>query len=276
MLRGYFDASERDDGAYVVAGYLFDSFQERKFKKEWNAAFARYGGMHMTDLVALQKGFNGISRKESNELIGQAVAFSRPRIVAGVAVACWIQDIHNYSPRWISGFGHPYAICCHLAMTSLGSWAKDHNYRDGIAYLFETGDRYAGEARDIMAMASAHPIAKDAYQYRSHDFIPKSDPDAAPIEAVDCFAWEWGKYFSETVVNQQRPMRLSLAHLLIDKLPDYRLSFMTGPRFVSFLNQIRDLGLDQLQEMLATDFIAAPTGINQAIETAKPDNQGDE
>ena len=81
MLRAYFDASAREDGAYVVAGYLFDSAQARKFRREWNPVFDKYGGLHMTDLVALQGGFKGISRDESNRLIGTAISIIRPRIV---------------------------------------------------------------------------------------------------------------------------------------------------------------------------------------------------
>jgi hypothetical protein len=41
--------------------------------------------------------------------------------------------------EWVRGFGHLYAISCHLAMTAMGIWARGHNYRDGISYVFEAG-----------------------------------------------------------------------------------------------------------------------------------------
>jgi hypothetical protein len=160
VLRAYFDASSRDSGAFVVAGYLFDPKQARKFRREWNPVFQPYGGMHMADLVALQSGFKGITREQSGALIREAVPIIRQHIVCGTAVSCWTQDVHNYSPRWIRGFGHPYAICCHLAMTAMGIWASDHGYRDGIAYFFESGDNYAQEAHEMMSVAETHPVVR--------------------------------------------------------------------------------------------------------------------
>jgi hypothetical protein len=95
----------------------------------------------------------------------------RSRIIAGVAVSCWVQDIQNHSPRWIRGFGHPYAVGCHLAMSAMGRWARENNYRSGIAYVFEAGDKYADEAFFLMQNADKIPIIQHQYQHRSYGFL---------------------------------------------------------------------------------------------------------
>jgi hypothetical protein len=202
----------------------------------------------MVDLVARQGRFKGISRDETNDLIRRAVPIIRQRILCGVAVSCWVQDVYSHSPRWIRGFGHPYAVCCHLAMAAMGIWARDHHEITGITYAFESGDAYSDEAHSVMSGSANHPIAKYQYQYKSHAFFGKDEPEAVPIEAADFLAWEWGKFFEESFVTRKRPMRLSLVHLLNGQLERYMLRPMYGERFARYLNDIRGLGLEELQE----------------------------
>jgi hypothetical protein len=226
----------------------------------------------MVDLVARRDGFKTITREQGDELVKRAVQIIRSRIFCGVAVSCWTQDVITHSPRWIQGFGHPYAICCHLALTTLGIWARDHNYRNGIAYMFETGDRYADEAHRMLSLSAKNPIARASYEYLSHSFLSKTDNAATPLQAADFFAWEWGKFFDETVVERKRPMRLSLAHLINGHLDRYRFHPMYGERFLRFLDEIRDLGLEELQDR--NDVLRAsvlPVDVKTSIEQAEPD-----
>jgi hypothetical protein len=249
VLRAYFDASKRPSGVFTIAGYLFDSYQARKFRRDWDQVFGPYGGLHMTNLAALQGAYRDrVTRPQSHDMCRAAVEMIRERMTCGVVVSCWVQDIHTHSPRWIRGFGHPYAVCCHLAMATMGTWARENNYRTGIAYLFENGDEYASEASVIMQNAASHPIVQEQYQYRSHGFVGKQDALACPIQAADFLAWEWGKFFDETAVVRKRPMRKSLAYLLNGQMDRYMLRPMFGERFARYLSQINDLGLEELQE----------------------------
>jgi hypothetical protein len=248
VLRAYFDASQRTSGVFTIAGYLFDSYQARKFRRDWNQVFGPYGGLHMTDLAALQGRYRGrVTRAQSHDMCHSAVEIIRQRMTCGVVVSCWVQDIQTHSPRWIRGYGYPYAVCCHLAMAAMGIWARDHDYRTGIAYVFENGDEHAAEATTLMRNAG-HPLIQSQYQYRSHGFVRKDDPIAAPIQAADFLAWEWGKFFDETATVHKRPMRRSLAYLLKGQMDRYMLRPMYGDRFARYLSQIHDLGLEELQE----------------------------
>jgi hypothetical protein len=272
MLRAYFDASHRPSGVFTVAGYLFDSAQARKFRREMAPVFQIYGGLHTADLVALKGAYKNISRQQSDTLIQSVVPLIRSRMICGVAVSCWVQDVENHSPRWIRGFGHPYAVCCHLAMTTMGIWARENDYRSGIAYVFEAGDAYASEADDIMQGAAKHPIAQESYQYKSHAFLNKTDTGASPIQAADFLAWEWGKFFEETLAERKREMRLSLAYLINGQLDKYKFQPMHGERFLKYLDDIRDLGLEELQERKDAIQASASFDATADIERAEPDS----
>lgn len=123
----------------------------------------------------------------------------------------------------------------------------------------------------MMSIAEKHPLVKRSYQYRSHGFLGKSVDGATPLQAADLLAWEWGKFFDETLAERKRPMRLSLAHLLDGQLGRYRLQPMYGPRFVRFLDEIRDLGLEELQERQDAMEAAAQVDVQQDIATAADD-----
>ena len=253
VLRGYFDAGKRESGVFTVAGYLFDAAQARKFRREWNEVFGKFkGGLHTTDFFALGGEYKkaGLSRDDRDEMVKQAIAIIRNRMICGVAVSCWVQDVENHSPKWIKGFKSPYSICSHLAMSSMAIWAvKNKCEKSGIAYTFEAGDRYANEANYMMSNAATHPEVQYGYQYRSHHFLPKGELEAVPIQAADFLAWEWSKYFDETFHLEKRPMRKSLGYLLDGQAHRYMLRPMYGEKFIKFLGNIRDLGVEQLQEL---------------------------
>ena len=71
-------------------------------------------------------------------------------------------------------------------------------------------------------------------------------------------------------------MRLSLANLLVGQLDRYALRPMGGQRFLRYLNEIRDLGLSQLQEDQDA-FLAAPVAdVSAEIENTEPSPQAKE
>ncbi len=145
------------------------------------------------------------------------------------------QGSFNYDGVGRSGFG-----------TLRGSWVREKGRSGGIAYVFEAGDAYHGEADDLMSHAANVDRVRDAYQYRSHGFVAKQD--AVPLQAADLLAWEWGKYFDETVVDRKRGMRLSLVNLLKDNTDRYKLVPLGGQTFLEFFRSVEQLGLEQLQE----------------------------
>lgn len=220
----------------------------------------------MADLIAKAKPFEGISKPEHDRLIKIGVGLVREYFIGGVVVSCWNQDVENFSPRWIRGYGRAYSICCHFCATAIGAWAKENGDKGGIEYLFETGDDYHSEAEFVLAQADKVPVVRDSYQCLSHRFIPK---DAGlPFHGADMLAWEWGKYWTETVAQNKRPMRLSLAHLLHGNLHRYKFIHLGGERLRTFFAMANDFGVEQLQQNAAAAAALSPADLTDAVATS--------
>ena len=146
----------------------------------------------------------------------------------------------------------------------MGQWAKANGYGGGIAYVLEAGDDFSDEANHLLSYAAKVQLVADAYQWKSHAFVPKDA--GSPFHAPDLFAWEWGKYMQETVMAKKRPMRRSLLHLVGPRLQAYKFLHLTGEPLLRFFNQVRDLGLEQLQEDAAALSSVVPTDVSEAVD----------
>jgi hypothetical protein len=249
VLEAYFDESERSNGMFAVAGFAFEAAQAKKFTKEWSAVFAPYGFCHMTDLAARKGVFNGTAQTESDLLLKEAVEIINHRISFGVAVSCNRYEVNSLMPRWFGGFDDAYVVCCHIAMLMMGELAFKSKRLDGVAYFFESGHQFQAAAHRLMALLSSHPNVAELYGHRSHRFIGKTD--AAPLQAADMFAWEYAKYWDETVGQRKRPMRKSLVALLLDQrrpnLISKRLKVtnITGHALERYAAQAHTLALEE-------------------------------
>jgi hypothetical protein len=195
VLRAYIDASDREEfGLFSVAGYLIDSQRVRPFRKAWRRTFGDVK-FSWADLIARQGPFlylNGTEhRPEHDRLVKTGVSLVRNHFLAGSIVSCWTQDVQNLSPTWIRGFSSAFSINCHLCMATMGGMAKRHNYKGGIAYFIEAGDKFQSEATDLISLAAKSELARDRYQWSSHSCLPKTE--ASPFHAPDLLAWEMGK-----------------------------------------------------------------------------------
>jgi hypothetical protein len=256
VLRAFFDESERDEsGVFCVAGCLFEPRAATAFGLEAQRVFGPYGGMHHVDLVHRNLGFKGIGDSDRDRLVVHAADMVKRHITAGVIVSCWTQDVKNFSPDWIRGFSHAYSICCHFAAVSLGGWLRDRypSGSGGVAYIIENNEVHASEAAMFFNAAAHEPGIADFYQYRSHAFVGKAD--APQLGAADFLAWEWGKYWDETVAHSKREMRRSLQAVLSDgwdfrrgRNPKYRLFHFGGDQFIRFMREVEEIGVKQLQE----------------------------
>ena len=141
VLQAYFDESGRAGGVFCVAGYVFVPEQAKKFIKEWRLLFGEYGGSHMKELVHRRKRFSGISQKECDRLLHEAVAIINRRMTVGVAVSCNIAEMEALSPkRFVRGYGNAYPVCCHLAMENAVLGLQEAGMPGPISYVFEAPD----------------------------------------------------------------------------------------------------------------------------------------
>jgi hypothetical protein len=263
VLRAYVDASSRElvrasDGEkgdlLTVAGYLFESRQRaRVFCQRWSETFRATEPFSWADLVACQRPFeylrdgNGkVIRKDLDPLVASGISLVNEFVVAGTVASCWKQDVERHGPTWIKGFGHAYSVAGHMAMAGLGACVKRNNQRDGIAYLIEAGDEGYDQLNHLLSYAAKSPEVAAMYQWRSHGVLRKVAN--SPFHAPDAFAWEWGKYITETVVEHKRPMRRSLVNLLRNRLQFYSLQHLHGEPLLRFFSRIHALGVEQMQE----------------------------
>jgi hypothetical protein len=258
VLHAYFDESERGTGVFSVAGFAFTKLAVRKFNKEWQRLFSQYGGFcHMTDLHAHRKQFKNISNREASRLIIGAIEIINRYSSFGSAVACDLAEMDSHLPRWIEGFGHAYPFLCHQAMYRLGTLISQSGRDDEITYIFECGHERQDEAHRFMGLADRSPELKAVFKHRSHEFVPKKD--APPLQAADIFAWEYAKYWDDTVQQRKIPMRKSLASILtsghstLEFQKRFKLDFLTGPPLWNALEKTKALGLTQIEEMAAKE-----------------------
>jgi hypothetical protein len=247
LLQAYFDESEREGGVFCVAGYAFAPHQAKKFTKEWSRLFSAYpGGLHMRDLTHRSRAFKGISAEEQHRLIVEAVKIVNRRITAGFAVSCNIREVELLSPKWIRGFRHAYALCCHLSMVAVGTFLAKTGNEERVNYVFESGHPHEAEARDFMRHVVQNPDVKESYRHSGDAFLSKAD--AVPLQAADMLAWEWAKFRDETLEQQRRPIRKSLLSLFASNLKLYSGAHVTGEPLAKFMLKIRELGLIQIRE----------------------------
>ena len=254
MLKAYFDESERTKGVFSVAGFAYRRADAKRCGREWMKLFGSYGGCHMTDLANRRKAFKGISDSEAERLIHAAVAIINRRAIYGVAVSCHVDEMISLLPTWIDGFQGAYPVCCHAAMMTLGNLIRATGPIERVHYFFESGHDLQAAAHHFMGRVSDVQILKESYLHGSDSFVPKEE--MPQLQTADILAWEWAKYWDETVIEGKRLMRKSLVAMLThgSKNPANfnaeRVKFvhLTGLPLRRFAKQVADLGLSQIRE----------------------------
>ncbi len=280
VLRAYIDASTRtESGLLSVAGYLFESGRVRRFSQEWRKTFGTER-FSWADLVNRGRSFKRLGRREDDkahnrvvdaehdELVRTGVRLVREYAIAGTIVSCWKQDVENFGPTFIKGFGHAYSIAGHMAMAGMGRWVKRNNCRGGIAYVIEAGDDGYDQLEHLLSYATKSPDVAGMYQWRGHSTAPKTAN--SPFHAPDLLAWEWGKFIIDTGVEQKRPMRKSLGHLLVNRVQAYSFQHLHGDSLLRFFNAVREIGVEQLQEDRQALSSVSLIDVSEAVAASGP------
>lgn len=242
VLQGYFDESERQGGIFCVAGFTFAPRQAKKFCKDWSHLFSGYrSGLHMCDLTKRRGSFEGISDRERERLIVEAIRVIKSRMSAAFAVSCNVDEITETAPKGARGFSRAYPLCCHLCMSEVGRFLRSSNSADRVTYIFEAGHPYEGEARTFIRQVILSPVVKESYRHEGDAFLPKKD--AVPLQAADLLAWEWTKFRDETLEQNLRPIRKSFLALVQRDPKLFRMSHVTGEPLKRFMGHVRELGL---------------------------------
>jgi hypothetical protein len=223
MLRGYFDESERSDGAMIVAGCLFLPDAAREFERVWRDLFDPFDGSHWAELTASTPGrlgrFKATTQAQRDELIMSGVRAICDHADCWVSVSCKSSHVDGY-PAAVEGYRKAYAICCNRAMLNMARLATDNGRVSRIEYIFEDGHKHRDETESLMGniwqaqqllrfMPQKGVEATNKYRYEKHSFVAKAG--CVFLQAPDAVAWETGKWNLDRKAD--RPMRDAMKRL---------------------------------------------------------------
>lgn len=120
------------------------------------------------------------------------------------------------------------------------------NNPDRIVYTFEAGHQHESEAREFVSSMVSSEELKKIYRHAGDVFLPKAD--AIPLQAADLLAWEWAKFYDESILTPKRPIRKSLLSLFRHAPNKYTMMHATGQKLERAMQKYKQLALEQLQE----------------------------
>lgn len=241
MLKAYFDESgtQGDSPVMAVCGFVFPAAQARKFTREWRQALADYSlpFFHMKQFWPRQGPFKGLTPEDRDALLERLVGIILDRAVHGTITSIDPREYRQIvSARRRSEFGSAYAVCSFLTLVGVGSWARENNMGNEIAYFFEEGDPHAAEAALHMAGIAQDPDAKRLTCHSAHTFT--SCMKAVPLQAADLLAWEWVKFSVETRMNRVRLARASFRRLVLERRDFIRAHDLKGHNLEPWLDNL--------------------------------------
>jgi hypothetical protein len=257
LLSAYFDASRMDDsGVFCVGGFAFGPDRAKKAERAWRDLWGDTI-CRMSDLHSRKPGsaFENWTGPQAGQRLKDCVRILNRYATYAVCVSCNLSEIEALAPTsaargseiYLDGFRRAYAVCCHLAMASLGKVAKENRTDSGIAYVFESGDLHQSESQRFISLAVEVPEVKQMYSHVSHTVVAK--PDARLLETADIIAWEWAKHRER--LQAGRHMRPSLTAILENGRPgcmdsngyasaSRRAMHVTGQPLARYFDQVRE------------------------------------
>ncbi len=226
MLKAYFDESQRPDGTFCVAGFVFTKGQAARFQSEWKEMLTCGRIFHMVEVVHRNRQFKHLrGREASQRLQDQAVEIIAKYAQFGVAVACNLTEIEPYLPK-VRGFNRAYPLCAHFCLAAVGAHLDKDKRTDVVSYLFEQGNEGPqGDADALMHLVRRDATLRRAYHYHSHAFVGKQD--STVLQAADLLAWEYGRFKGEHLDSGKEPSRPEFRNLIMGKRIKFKAQHLT-------------------------------------------------
>lgn len=238
MLRAYMDrAAKRDayDEVMCVACVIFKPTAYKQFVRPWNRMLKAWGAkeFHATDFYpgagefkrdtpARQALFEEDSRRIP-QMIAKAVTqilivSFRPMEFMEVAPANWKEKFGT------NAHSHATQIC----LLYNGDWLKETKHRhECFAYFMESGDENQAEVLSAVEGMRAH--ANTARHIKAASFTTVDKGLARGLEAADCVAWHWNKYYMDSERAEKiRPPRKDFISLVDATRGKSKYIFATG------------------------------------------------
>ncbi len=230
MLEGYFDESGTADDArvLVVAGYIAEVKQWKRFQIEWWQALANAGlnpneaPFRMSEFAARrQPHMNGKtpfadwSEKKAIAVFNALIEIICKRVRVGVAS---VVDVSEYEA--IKGSAdfpwNRYHFCVTRCIIQAYQWAVKNGIDNPIAYVFEDGTTQEKEVRRAAAELLADKQFGRMYKFDSLTF--KSKLEFLQLQAADIVAWQSRRY-QLSKETSENPELSSALQTLLSKVP---------------------------------------------------------
>jgi hypothetical protein len=246
MMKVYLDRGlkkDATDGVVTVAAAIFKPVPYKRFVRPWNRMLAGWNAsaFHATDFYPGGDEFRRNTPElcerfeRDKRLIPQLVGQHAARLMAigfrpdeYLAVA---------TPQFKAAYGLSlHSMATQLILILLGWWAKDINYRAGFACFMESGD-----PDEIEVVETVHNMKRDAVtgphiQVKSFTTIDKGS--ARGLEAADCLAWHWNKYYMDKFrVGKEDEMRRDFAALMNIAEKKIYVSLIVGDKLKDLLER---------------------------------------
>lgn len=254
MLKVYLDmgAKEQTGGVMCVAGALFKQTPYKQFCRHWEPMLRGWGApwFHATDFYS-GGGDYFWRRSHVNEPEDPARAEHYRRdskqipIWVGtyayeLFVVCFKKsEYESIAPaNWRARYGGVHRIAVQMMGSLVGFWAKHKNYGGKVAYFYETGDAEGPAVDDAFRKLYDNPRDRQHCRMASTP-IGVDKGGARGLEVADFLAWQWNKFYAETLAaekprQQRKDLDALITTLLVhNKKPHIKL--FTGEALEEFL-----------------------------------------
>lgn len=266
MFEAHFDCSgtAKTHHGVVVGGCVSSKEQWARMEPDWNEILEQegvreingYRALHMKDLAASKRAFEGWTEAQKAALLGRLARLMRARVHflvgCGMPVSVYRQSqvVITKTEGWAP---NPLTFVAASCVEEVGGYCiRNRIEGEVMEYIFEDGDPNRGEIQKLMTNIRDTPSKRADFRYAGHRFGGKS---VVGLQAADWVAYEaflWGtrdvlpQYGEGPVSN--RPMRRSLRALA--EIPNSIAFFGTVEDVLASVKDradrfFRDAGLSQ-------------------------------
>jgi hypothetical protein len=251
MLKVYLDKGEQsaaDDGIVTVAAVIFRAEPFRQFVRAWKPMLKRWNAdaFHATDFYSGYKAFSRFNPDNSPHTERtrwfEEDKVRIPTIIGANALQLTAVAFRpdEYRAASSGAFKQHYGTSVHSLATQTaliinGWWAKEAGYSGRFAYFMESGD---GDGPEVVATVESMRKNPDVGAHIRVSSFTQIDKGESPgLEAADCFAWHWNKYYMDRfrLAKQDVPARKDLAAMM--RIAEGRVyaSLIVGDKLTYFL-----------------------------------------
>lgn len=236
MLKVYLDrATKRDakDEVMCVASVIFKPTAYKQFVRSWNRMLKAWGAdaFHAKEFYP----GSGVFKRDTPEKQLRYEEDSRriPEMIAKTISRILIISFRPAEfmaaapPDWKAFGDNLHSLAVQACLLNNGDWLKERHLRESFAYFMESGD--PGQAEVVQAVEGLKAHAKTAKHIKVVSFNIVDKGLARGLEAADCVAWQWNKYYMDSERDERiRPPRKDFLFLTREAMGKCQCIFATG------------------------------------------------